>query len=584
MKQFFLWMTLSVVMFFVSCQSEPVKISIVATSDLETSLLAYDYKYSVDSKGGAAILATYLKDLKNEQGAQNVIYVDNGDLLYGWPLNYYMSRLDNYSSPIASEVMNLLGCEVYGIGEGDLSQGSDLLQRHIKATKGMVVCANLLDSKSNEPLYKPYTVIVRNGIKIAFLGLITEDAAKYMNGKALDGIKIGNAEECAKRWIAEMRKSENPDVVIGLFHMGASSVSKRNNVREDIGLTVARNVAGFDAVICGHDGFRRSRTITNIEGKEIVVASPGRRGMYAVNVTVTGKRSDKGLNDKHIDVSIKSLLAMNADKEFVASFKERTKALRTAFNTPIGSVSGDANAMDALFGSSAYVDFIHKIQLKYSGADLSLAHPYDIYEILPSGNVSVSDIRCFYPGRGKLYTVKLKGSEIENMLAYSVSKFYRNVNGKKSSLLKYNNQDNKLSENCKNLESVGGLRYNVHINKTKDNGKLEIIGLSNGRSFEPDKEYTVAVGEEFVMNTNLALSLGAKLKTVEIQKRVSAVSEKDMAELIVDYIKENKNVELKPMNNWKLLPVAWVNDIKKDEIERLNLRNSPGTEILSEEK
>ena len=82
MKRVFLWMMLGVVMLLASCQSEPVKVSVVATSDLETALLAHDYKYSMDSRGGAALVASYLNELKGELGEQNVVYVDNGDVLF----------------------------------------------------------------------------------------------------------------------------------------------------------------------------------------------------------------------------------------------------------------------------------------------------------------------------------------------------------------------------------------------------------------------------------------------------------------------------------------------------------------------
>ena len=93
MKRVFLWMMLGVAMVIASCQSEPVKVSVVATSDLETALLAHDYKYSMDARGGAALVASYLKERKSEIGEQNVVYVDNGDILSGWVINNYMKEV-----------------------------------------------------------------------------------------------------------------------------------------------------------------------------------------------------------------------------------------------------------------------------------------------------------------------------------------------------------------------------------------------------------------------------------------------------------------------------------------------------------
>ena len=569
MKRLFFWMVIAVVMSFASCQPEPVKVSIVATSDLETALFSYDYKNSFNSRGGATVIASYLKEIKSQYGEENVVYVDNGDILSGWPLNYYMKNVEKGDTTIAAFAMNHLGCEVYGIGDGDLAQGKDLLARHVGSINAMPVCANLLDAKSGKPMYKPYAIVERNGMKIAFLGLITESANKYMNDSFMDGLTIENAEMCAKKWIAEIKKNEHPDVVIGLFHMGASSLSKRTKSRENMALTIARNVAGFDAIVCGHDGLRRSRTVENVDGKKVVLASPGRRGMYAINIAVTAERTKSGFENKTIDVSIKSMLAGDYDKEYVAYMRPRVSELRKNIITKVATVEDGMKAIDALFGSSAYVDLLHRVQLKYSDADFSFAHPFVIGEVCSAGNISISDIYRFYPVRGKLYTIKIKGSEIRDMLLYSVSKFYKTLKDENSLLLKYDTDKGRLSENCRNLESVAGLRYNVHLNKKKDEGRLQILGMTSGKSFDLNKEYTVAVGEDYVMNANLALNLGAKIKSNEISGRVIAVSEKDVTELVLDYLKENNSINMKPLGNWTLHPIAWMGAIKQNETTKL---------------
>ena len=571
MKRIYLWMIMGVAMLLASCAPEQVKMSVVATSDMESALFAYDYKYLSESRGGAAMIASYLKELKGELGEQNVIYVDNGDLLTGWPLNYYMKCVDKSESTIAAEALNLLGCEVYGIGEGDLASGMELLQRHVKSAKGAAVCANLLDAKSGKPLYKPYAVVERDGLKIAFLGLITDAVDKYINASTLEsmGVKIADAEATAREWIEVIKKNENPDAVIGLFHTGASSVSKRNNIRENIGQTIVRNIAGFDAVVCGHDGLRRTRTVESIDGKKVTIASPGRRGMYVVEISITGERGKNGLEKKNVDVAVKSMITRESDKEYTAALRPRTSEMGKVLATPIAAIKGEGQAVDALFGSSAYVDLMHRMQLEYSGAELSISHPYAIETAFASGNVSMNDIRRFYPMGGKLYTVKLKGSEIRDMLLHSVSSYYKNVNKKEGSLLKYDREGKRLSENCKDLESVAGLRYNVHLNKKKDEGKLQILGLANGKPFDLNKEYTVAVPEDMVMNVNLSLSLGAKVKSPDMQQRIVTISDKDITELLYDYFKKNKVVEMKPLGNWSLQPAAWMKTIKENEMNKL---------------
>ena len=288
-------------------------------------------------------------------------------------------------------------------------------------------------------------------------------------------------------------KNENPDVVIGLFHMGVASVSKRTGSREDMAVTIARNVAGFDAIVCGHNGLHRSKTVESISGEKVILASPGRRGIYLLDIDITAERDGEGFKNKKVDVAVKSMLTRKADNDYIVAMRPRVAELRKFTNTPVGNVKNMALSIDALFGSSAYIDFMHKVQLNYTGADFSIAHPYVIDEGLFEGPVSPSQIRNICPFDGKLYTVKMTGEEIEKMLSHSVSQFYKLMKKKEDDLLKYDAEKKRMKENCKSLESVGGLRYNVHVNKKTNDGKLQIIGLSNGKKLEPKKEYKVAV-------------------------------------------------------------------------------------------
>ena len=583
MKRGFLWMMLGITMLFASCQKEIVKVSVVATSNMETSFFANDYKLSMDARGGAARIASYLKEVKSEVGEQNVVYVDNGDILSGWPINYYMKNIEKSDTTLAAAAMNLLNCEVYSIGEGDIAQGKELLARHTKSTKGSAICANLMDAKTGELIYKPYAVVERGGMKIAFLGLITEWAEKYMNEEDFADLKVGNAEAAARRWIEEIKKNENPDAIIGLFHMGASSISKRTKSRENMAVTIARNVAGFDAIICGHDGYRRSKTVESINGNKVELVSPGRRGMHTVNITISAERDENSFKNKTIDITVKPMALREVDKEYIAAMRPSIIELRKFNNANIATVNNDILAVDALFGPSAYVDFIHNVQLKNTGADLSIAHPYKFNEFFIEGKFFTADIFRLCSFDGKLYTIEMTGEEIEKMLSYSVSHFYNTIKTKDDALLKYDENKKRLTENCKSLKSVGGLRYNVHVNKNTKEGNLQILGLTNGRPFDLKKKYKVALNQEYITGNNISMSLGAGIKQHEMMERVIAVSQKDLTELAYEYLKEKGTLETKPSTNWSLQPAAWIKTIKENEIKKLtNASNEPEAEVDAE--
>jgi hypothetical protein len=49
-----------------------------------------------------------------------------------------------------------------------------------------------------------------------------------------------------------------------------------------------------------------------------------------------------------------------------------------------------------------------------------------------------------------------------------------------------------------------------------------------------------------------------------------AISEKDLVELVYDYLKENKSVTMKPMTNWTMQPAALMKSVKENEMRTLN--------------
>ncbi|KKY40024.1 5'-nucleotidase, partial [Vibrio parahaemolyticus] len=71
-----------------------------------------------------------------------------------------------------------------------------------------------------ERLFKPLAILKRQDLKIAVIGLTTDDTAKIGNPEFFTDIEFRKPAEEAKVVIQELQMNEKPDVMIATTHMG----------------------------------------------------------------------------------------------------------------------------------------------------------------------------------------------------------------------------------------------------------------------------------------------------------------------------------------------------------------------------
>ncbi len=80
--------------------------------------------------------------------------------------------------------------------------------------------ANIYQKSTGQRLFKPYALFDKQGIKIAVIGLTTDDTAKMGNPEYFTDIEFRVPAPEAKRVVEQLRKDEKPDVIIAATHMG----------------------------------------------------------------------------------------------------------------------------------------------------------------------------------------------------------------------------------------------------------------------------------------------------------------------------------------------------------------------------
>ena len=77
-----------------------------------------------------------------------------------------------------------------------------------------------LSEKHRRALFKPWALFKRQDLKIAVIGLTTDDTAKIGNPEFFTDIEFRKPADEAKLVIQELQQNEKPDVIIATTHMG----------------------------------------------------------------------------------------------------------------------------------------------------------------------------------------------------------------------------------------------------------------------------------------------------------------------------------------------------------------------------
>jgi len=546
------------------------KIKIIATTDVHGSIFPHDFSTGKEKNSSLAHVMSFVREERNNK-LQEVFLFDNGDILQGSPTVYFYNYESTSIPHLVSRVFNYMGYDVCTIGNHDIEAGHEVYDKIVKEMKMPWLSANALNSTNNLPYFTPYKIFNTSGIKIAVLGMITPLIPEWLPESLWENIIFEDIVASSKKWIEIIKKEENPDFIIGLFHSGVDfnygNQTENTLKNENAVALTAKYVEGFDVIISGHDHKEYNRKINNT-----IVLGPGSHcnkvGVIEIN-----------LSTKEISSSIQELNDFSPDSLFLDEFSEDYNKIISFVSEKIGFLEYDITTKNAYFGNSEFVDLIHKIQLDVSSADISFAAPLSFDVTLKKGDLDVGSMFNLYKYENFLYTIKLSGNEIKKYLEYSYANWFNTVYSSDDFMLSLreirNNSNDKerrkkyqLTTPYYNLDYAVGLNYSVDISK-KPNERITIISLSDGNPFDLEKTYTVVLNSYRGNGGGGHLTQGVGLSKDELKLRLISSSKRDFRKFIIDYIKNTKKIIPFRYDNWKIIPEEIFNKCRQIEFELL---------------
>ena len=181
---------------YLQAQIREVKLKFVETSDVHGNYYPYNFIEDKAWNGSLARVHAFVEK-KREIYKDNLILVDNGDILQGQPTAYYYNFIDTVSIHLTADMMNYMGYNVGNMGNHDVEPGHAVYDRWIKECNFPVLGANIVRVSDGTPYLKPYEIIVRDGVKIAILGMITPAIPTWLPEALWQGLRFDDMEETA---------------------------------------------------------------------------------------------------------------------------------------------------------------------------------------------------------------------------------------------------------------------------------------------------------------------------------------------------------------------------------------------------
>ena len=450
--------------------------------------------------------------------------MDAGDVLQGQPMVTYYNYVRTDTENIASSVSNYMRYDVHTMGNHDVETGHAVYDKWVKELDCPMLGANITNTATSQPYYKPYVVFNRDGVKIAVIGLITPGVPSWLSETLWSGMHFEDAVVSAQKWI---------DIV------------KKN------------------VIFYGHDHAVHYEEVKSSDGSTTIIVNPANNAMNVADAEFVVDKKSKKVSVNIVDISQKKV-----DEAYMKAFASQIDEVKRYVDTEVGSFVSSMTSRDCYFGNSSLVDFIHDVMLSVSHADVSFASPLSFDVTVKAGAATLSDMYKLYSYENELCVVDLTGKEIKSYLENSYERWTNTMTSPDDHLLRLNTGDAGrdkffgLATPFYNLDSAAGINYIVDVTKPAGQ-RITITSMADGTPFDELRHYRVAVNSYRAAGGGGLLTNGAGIEKAQLESRIVWRGDHTLRDYIIEYVRTKGKVDVAPHNNWRVVPSEWTDAAAK---------------------
>ncbi|EKI0253177.1 bifunctional 2',3'-cyclic-nucleotide 2'-phosphodiesterase/3'-nucleotidase [Enterobacter asburiae] len=592
--------TLLATLIAASVQAATVDLRILETTDLHSNMMDFDYyKDTPTEKFGLVRTASLINAARGE--VKNSVLVDNGDLIQGSPLGDYMAAKGLKKGEIhpVYKAMNTLDYAVGNLGNHEFNYGLKYLHDALAGAKFPYVNANIIDVKTQKPLFTPYLiketeVVDQDGkkqtLKIGYIGFVPPQIMTWDKANLSGKVTVNDITETARKYVPEMRE-KGADLVVVVAHSGLSADPYQAMAENSV--YYLSEVPGVDAILFGHaHAVFPGKDFAGIKGADIDKGTlngvpsvmPGMWGDHlgVVDLVLNNdggswKVTQSKAEARPIyDAAAKKSLAAE-DKKLVEVLKHAHDATREFVSKPIGKSADNMYSFLALVQDDPTVQVVNMAQKAYAEhfvqgdpdlaklPVLSAAAPFKVggrkndpasYVEVEKGQLTFRNAADLYLYPNTLVVVKATGQEVKEWLECSAGQFNQidPHSSKPQSLINWD------GFRTYNFDVIDGVNYQIDVTQpAKYDGECQAVNPQaeriknltfNGKAIDPSATFLVV--------TNNYRAYGGKFAGTGDSHIAFASPDENRSVLAAWISAESKKAgEIHPAvdNNWRLAPI-----------------------------
>nr|WP_170066810.1 bifunctional UDP-sugar hydrolase/5'-nucleotidase UshA [Vibrio gangliei] len=399
--------------------------------------------HNQDGEYGMAARKTVVDRVRQEVQAEggNVLLFSGGDINTGVPESDLQDAEPDFKG------MNQIGYDAMAVGNHEFDNPLDVLMKQRDWANFPMLSANIYDKNTGKRLFQPYKIFDEQGIKIAVIGLTTEDTAKIGNPEYIGGIEFRDPKEEAKQVIAELQANEKPDLIFAVTHMGHYD-NGQSGVNAPGDVTLARYLpqGELDMIIGGHSQEPVCMESPNHRNQSY---QPGeeckpdqQNGTWIVQAHEWGKyvgRADFEFKNGELNLVSYNLIPVNLKKTVLVNGEKRKdfiqseipqdpelKALlqpyqdkgQAQLNVKIahtnGKLEGDRN--EVRFRQTNLGRLIGQAHMERVNADFAIMNSGGVRDSIAAGDITYKDVLKVQPFGNIVTYIDMKGSDVLDYL------------------------------------------------------------------------------------------------------------------------------------------------------------------------
>lgn len=394
---------------------------------------------------GLAAQKTLVDSIRKEVAEKggSVLLLSGGDINTGVPESDLQDAEPDFRG------MNLIGYDAMAIGNHEFDKPLTVLRQQEKWAKFPLLSANIYQKSTGERLFKPWAIFKPQGIKIAVIGLTTDDTAKIGNPENFTDIEFRKPADEAKLVIQELQSTEKPDVLIAATHMGHyDNGDHGSNAPGDVEMARSLPAGALTMIVGGHS---QNPVCMAAENKKQVDYVPGtpcapdqQNGIWIVQAHEWGKyvgRADFEFRNGEMKLVHYQLIPINLKKKITYDNGESERVLYTPqipenqqmlslltpfqnkgqaqLNVKVGSVNGhlEGDRSKVRFVQTNLARLLLAAQMDRTGADFAVMSGGGIRDSIEAGDITYKDVLKVQPFGNTVVYTDMTGKEATDYLS-----------------------------------------------------------------------------------------------------------------------------------------------------------------------